>query len=131
MNGLDGGFSSWYFQNMDSFTQMQVQQAQIQASGKDKWWEQLLNGVIKYGDPFLTMLTKNGIIPNKNIQAVIKGQYDQNAMAQLMAANGGSLDKAPAQIIDRSANNKIFGLDTSTLVLIAAAILLFMVGKKQ
>jgi len=127
--GLDGGFSSWYFQNLDSTTQQQFQQAQIAAS-KDKWWEQILNGVVKYGDPFLSMLSKNGIIPNKNLQAVLKGQYDQNAMAQLLAANGGSLDKAPTQIIDRSANNKILGLDTSTLVLIAAAILLFMVGKK-
>lgn len=129
MYGLDGGFTSWYFQNMDSFTQQQFQQAQITASGKDKWWEQILNGVVKYGDPFLTMLSKNGIIPNKNLQAVLKGQYDQNAMAQLLAANGGTLDKSPNQIVDRSA--KIFGLDTSTLVLIVVAVLLLMVFQKN
>lgn len=123
MYGFDGGFTSWYLQNGDSFTQMQLEQAKTAAAGKDKWWEQILNGVVKYGDPFLTMLSKNGIIPNKNIQAVLKGQYDQQAMAQLLAANGGNIDKAPNQISDRSA--KIFGLDTSTLILIAAAILLF------
>lgn len=129
MYGLDGGFSSWYFQNMDTFTQTQFQQAKIEASAKDKWWEQILNGVVKYGDPFLTMLTKNGIIPNKNIQAVLKGQYDQNAMAALLAVNGGNIDKSPNQITDRSA--KLFGLDTSTLILIAAAILIFLTVQKK
>lgn len=131
MYEYDDIFLNTYLAGWDSYEQSQLQQAKIQATGKqDKLWEQILNGVIKYGDPFLTMLTKNGIIPNKNIQAVVKAQYDKNALAQLMAANGGNIDKAPQTVVNRSANDKILGLDTSTLVLIAAAILLFLVAKK-
>lgn len=130
MYEYDDPFTNTYLAGWDDYDAFQLSQAKSQAAAKgDKLWEKILNGVIKYGDPFLTMLTKNGIIPNKNIQAVLSAKYDQNAMAQLLAANGGSIDKAPNQITDRSAN--IFGLNTSTLIIIAAIILLFMVAKNK
>ena len=130
MYEYDDPFTNTYLAAWDDYDQYQLQEAKTQASIKgDKLWEKILNGVIKYGDPFLTMLTKNGIIPNKNIQAVLKAQYDQNALTQLLAANGGSLDKYPTQIVDRSAN--IFGLSTSNLILIAAVLLFFMVSKNN
>ncbi|GAB3519497.1 hypothetical protein [Emticicia fontis] len=130
MYEYDDLFTNMYLTSWDEYDQTQLQQAKTQAGIKgDKLWEKILNGVIKYGDPFLTMLTKNGIIPNKNLQSVLKAQYDQNALAQLIAANGGSIDKAPSQIVDRSAN--ILGLSTSTWILIGAAILFFMLSKNK
>jgi len=125
-----GVYSPAYMFAFDPVFKTQFEAAKAKATtSKDKNWEKILDAVLKYGDPILTTLTKNGIIPNKNIQAVLNAQYDKNALAQLVAANGGTLDKSPSQIVDRSAN--IFGLSTSNLILIATAIILVMVSQKS
>lgn len=117
MYEYDGGYSQWYFQDLQN----------KKDASADANFNKIAGYVLKYGGGALDILTRNGIIKNKNVQTVLNGQYDQAAFAQLLAANGGSLNVPPAQLQDRSA--KILGMDTSTLVLIAAAIVIALILK--
>lgn len=117
-----------YNLQFDEATKNAFQVAKAKQSGKQ--WEKVLDYVFTYGDRAVSILSKNGIIPNKNVQAILQANYDQTALNEFLAANGGSLTATPENLKERSANTQILGLDTSTWVLIAAGVLLFMVSKK-
>lgn len=117
-----------YSLQFDEATKNAFAVAKAKSSGKT--WEKVLDYVFTYGDRALSILSKNGIIPNKNIQAILQSNYDQNALNEFLAANGGSLTGTPENLKERSANNQILGIDSSTLVLIAAAVVLVMIVKK-
>ena len=118
-----------YNLQFDPFTKSAFEQAKVKAAGTNKNWEKVLDYVLTYGDRAVTILSKNGIIPNKNIQTILKAQYDQTKLNELLAANNGALSLPPEKLAERSAP-KVFGLDSSTLVLILAGVLLFMVARK-
>lgn len=123
--GVDG-FT--YNLNFNEKAKADFQKAKIKAGNTD--WSKVLDYVFTYGDRAVSILSKNGIIPNKNVQAILQANYDQTALNEFLAANGGSLTAAPESLKERSANTQILGLDTSTWVLIAAGVLLVMVAKK-
>lgn len=118
-----------YNLQFDPFTKSAFEQAKVKNTGKP--WEKVLDYVLTYGDRAVSILSKNGIIANKNIQTILKAQYDQTALNELLAANAGALNQAPEKLVERSAaKDQILGMDTSTLLLIGGAVLLFMVAKK-
>lgn len=94
----------------------------------------VIDWVFKYGSQTLDVLSKAGVIKNKNIEAL--NSINQTQLASLLAANGGVLNASPAatKYEDRSAN-KIFGLDQSTTILLGfaliAALLIFKPEAKK
>lgn len=126
--GQNPNDAAQYLLNFNQTVKNQFLTSKAKNSGKD--FEKVLDYIFTYGDRALTILSKNGVIPNKNLKSALQSNYDQTALNEFLAANGGSLTATPENLKERSANTQILGLDTSTLVLIGAGLLLFMVSKK-
>jgi hypothetical protein len=96
----------------------------------DANWQRLINGALTYGIPVLKGLVDAGVIRNANFKYLQNGQFDRNALANLLGQTNGEL--APSkldQANSRGAN--IFGINTSTLLLVGAGLLVYSIFKKE
>jgi hypothetical protein len=129
------GESGFYtFGDNFGFGQLQLNQKETLITAKEKAtstgdsnWKNVIELILKYGGAALTILSTSGVIKNKNLSTVANGEYDRQALSDLLNANGGTLDKKPEeiQVPTRSAidlNNPV--------ILLAAAAGLYLLLKK-
>lgn len=102
---------------------------QTAANSGNPGWMKAVDYVFKYGGQALEILSKTGVIQNKNISAL--NSINAQNLNALLAKNGGSLTASPDNLnYDRSANT-ILGMNTSTVILIGFAFLAFMIYQKK
>lgn len=131
-----GGFStfgsSFGFDSYDLFTPTAtaLTTAKTEAAKNDTNWQNVLDAILKYGGGILTVLTTSGVIKNKNLTTVTSADYDKNALAALLEANGGSINKDPNVItIPQRASG--FSIDFSNPVILAAIVaVVYLIFKK-
>ncbi len=129
-NSLSGlGFQNWSEVNYNQFggTPDDLVKAKDKAvKAGDRWWEKALSAVLVYGVPIIAALVSAGVLKNKNTAiADLSGQnYNKAAMESLINSGGLNLKDEPRE-------TEIFGIKTSTLILIGAGLLIWVMFKPE
>jgi len=97
------------------------------ASGNTKF-ENILNKVLLYGDKALTILTKNGIIENKNLSA--SGYSDATLAAILAGTKTDTTNNAP-EVKDRVFNLDFTDPKTIIIIFLVVMILAYFLFFKS
>lgn len=110
------------------YTDLLKAQNNATVQGQNNWLK-AIDYVLKYGGQALEILSKTGVIQNKNVAAL--NSINSQNLASLLAANGGQLGVSPENLnVDRSANT-ILGMNTSTVILIGFAVLAYLIYTKK
>lgn len=96
------------------------------AKSGDKWWEKALSAVLIYGLPIISGLVAAGVLKNKNtaITDLGSGEIDRKKLEQMMQNGGLSGTPQPRE-------TEIFGMKLSTVIMIGAGILIFLLFQPQ
>lgn len=130
-SGLYGlGFQNWAEINPYEWggsPQVLLESKDKAAKAGNKWWEKAINAVLVYGLPVLQKLVEIGILKNKNtaISDLGSGKFDNAAMQQFMQ-NGGLT--SPTQ---QPREAEIFGMKLSTVIMIGAGLLIFLLFQPE
>lgn len=107
--------------NYNEYLQLRTAQQTAAATGK-KDWQNILDLVLKYGGSVLDILTRNGIIKNKNLTDLTGGNFDLAAYQAAQA--GGNLNSEISKLTTRKTSG--LGIDFSNPTTLIGIIILII-----